>query len=225
MPFNLSKRPGHLGKDLKIQPKQVREDMFARFGIPLAGVELTAGEFGQLQLNDKAPKHFWRHHKGRAPEVAYSEMGAITLIRPVRECTVSVWLAARIMKMHNVSLVKSRLVLTGNGALWGFTIQAMPQLNDLVEALIATLGQPILIEIDCPTWGAQQDLPLEEEEEDETADPDEQEAAAAEAETPRLPLGESDDAEGASRIQRDIERSEGKKRTAAAKKAKRGRKA
>lgn len=167
MPLNVSKRPGHLGELLNIRPKMIREDRFARFGIPVVGVELNREEYGsQLLLNPNAVKHFWKKFKGRDPELAYPMLGTQTLSRVIRDCTVNLWLQDRIMTLTSVTLAKSRVSLLSNSVVWGFTMQAMPQLNDLVESLLATLGQPVLIEIACPTWGAQPDLPLEEDDDD-----------------------------------------------------------
>jgi hypothetical protein len=219
MPFQISKRSANLGADLKATPTTVKDQILTRQAIPVANVQINDAEFGALVLNDGAPKHFWKGK--RDPALSYPHLGVQSLNSTMRHCKVDLWLQDRILTLTDCTITKSRIILSpARVATWGFTIWALPNLDELILALMQTLGQPILIAVDCPTWGAQQDLPLDPDDEEETEEdepktgellPRESEAGSPEH------LAEIAEEQGKSSIQRQIEASEAKK--AKAKKA------
>jgi hypothetical protein len=226
MPFQIAKRAGHLGDEYRAKPTTVKEERFTRQALNVRNVRITDVEYGHLVLNDSAPKHFWKGKK--EPALAYPHLGVQTLSSTMRECKVDLWLQDRILTLEDCTITKSRIVLLDRReALWAFTIQALPNLNDLTLALMQTLGQPILIAIDCPTWGAQKDLLREaaekedDEDEDDETEPLEGELLKKESQ-PGSPehLAEIAEEQGKSRMQRNIESMEEHRE----KKAKRARK-
>lgn len=216
MPFQINKRAANLGADLKCKPTTIKEEIFTRQAINVANVPLSDIEYGALVLNDGAPRHFWKG--SRDPSLAYPHLGSQTLNTTMRSCKVDLWLQDRILTLLDCTITKSRIkLLAPRQAVWGFTIWALPTLDDLVLALMQTLGQPILIAVDCETWGAQQALPLDpEQDEPKTGELLPKESA------PDSPahLAEIAEEQGKSKIQRQIEGNETKK----AAKAKRPRK-
>lgn len=219
MPFRINKRAALLGPDLKCKPTTIKEELFTRQAIPVVNVQLSDIEYGSLVLNDGAPKHFW---KGKSdPSLAYPHLGAQSLSTTMRHCKIDLWLQDRILTLKDATVTKSRIVLLRErSAVWGFTIWALPTLDELVLALMQTLGQPILIAIDCPTWGAQQELPLDEEDDEEEKDDEPKTGELLPPES--RPVSHKEDwqaAQGSSGIQRQIEASESKKKAAKAKRA------
>lgn len=220
MPFQISKRSAHLGTDLKATPTTVKEQLLTRQAIPVNNVQLSDIEFGSLVLNDGAPKHFWKGK--RDPALSYPHLGVQQLNTTMRHCKVDLWLQDRILTLLDCTITKSRIVLSPNrAAVWGFTIWALPNLDELVLALMQTLGQPILIAVDCETWGAQQPLELdpEDDEEGEKDEPKTGELLPRES-APGSPehLAEIAAEQDKSSIQRQIEASEAKKAKAKRKK-------
>lgn len=208
MPLKLPKRHGQLHGMLNIQAKVVKEETFARFGIPIF-TTLTPDEFGEVILSDRAPKVFWKKIRARESQPMFPNLGAFALAMPIRQCTVSLWLHDRIMKLTDTTITGSRFVVAAANVNWAFKLQAMPAIDDALKDLFTTFSQPILISIDCPTWGAQQELPLEEEE-----DEDEKQTDGFGPEDP-----EGKTAEQVSSIEKQIAEGAAKKKRAKAKRA------
>lgn len=190
MPLKLPKRHANLNGKLDIQPKAVGEQIHARFGIPIS-TTLTPTEFGEVILNDRAEKVFWKKIRARESQPSFPNLGPQTLDIPIRDCKVQLWLHDRLMTLTETNLTGSRFLLGAAQVVWTFKAWALPTIDDSLKDLLTTFAQPILLSVDCPTWGAQHELPLEEEEEDE----DDEE-------------GEEADAPDVSNIQRQIEGNE-----------------
>ena len=161
MPLLITKRPADLGRQLTIQPKVVKDDLFARFAIPLS-TTVSEVEVKEMLLSSPLAKALYKHLKDREPEIASPVVPYIPLI-PFDSANVTLYLGRAQLKLVDVRVTANRIVLQNGGISgWTFKVQCLPNLDDHIKQLLSKIGQNIQIELECDTYGAQPMLPLEE---------------------------------------------------------------
>lgn len=194
MPLVIPKRQIDLNPNLTVKPKTIGEDHFARLAFGVQGVVLSADEFNALLLDEGAFKRFYKTPKESDPVPRYETFSHLVLNSFARS-QVLLYVSRRVMKIKDANIVKNKILLLPGHPVWQFTIQALPDLDQSTLDLLLKLGDKGQIELECESYGAQPQLPLEDDE--EGADEDDAQ--------------EDGEDEGKSGIQRQIEGNEAKR--------------
>lgn len=149
--------------------------------IQLEGVPLSEEELGVVLQNPKAAQRLLVRTKGRPPEPVFGKVACIIpFMAKVTGVSAKLFLGRRLLAVQDGKLNKCRVELRQGIMAWHIQIQCVPDLDEThptMEALLSRLGDPIDLELECPSYGAQPELPFEEEESEDDDDDSEEKAA------------------------------------------------
>jgi hypothetical protein len=138
--------------------------------IQLQGIPLSEEELGVVLQNDQAAKRLLIRKKGRPAEPIFGKVACnIPFMAKVDGVSVKLFLGRRLFAVTDAKLNRIRVELRQGIMAWHVQIQCVPDLDEshpTIEALLSKLGDSIDFELECPSYGAQPELPLEEEEDD-----------------------------------------------------------
>jgi hypothetical protein len=195
MPLRLDRRSATIGSSINTRTEKHGEEDVAALDIPLSKICLSDEELGVVLQNPRAHKLLYATRKGQLAKFAFAKVLEVLPFREkVRGVSVTIYLGNRKLRLPDVSLTTCRLEPQEGGTTWwAFKVQCTPTLDDTIEALLAKLNQVVDIELDCESYGAQQDLfePKAEVDEGEGEQTDlvEDEALATEGDEPMSRLG------------------------------------
>lgn len=139
--------------------------------IQLQGIPLSEDELGIVMQNDQAAKRLLIRKKGRPAEPIFGKVACmIPFMNKVDGVTAKIFLGRRLLSVTDAKLNRIRVELRQGIMIWHVQIQCVPELDEdhpTIEALLGKLGEPIDVEIECQSYGAQPELPLEEDEDEE----------------------------------------------------------
>lgn len=177
MLLTIPKRQIDFDPNLTFKPRTVGEDHYVRLAVAVRGAVLAAEEFNQLMLDDAAYKHFYKQPKESDPVPRFDTFSFIPL-NSFDQAQVQLSVARRILKIKDANIVKNRILLLPGNPIWQFTIQALfAKIDEAAVDLIMRIGDKGQMELNCETYGAQPQLPIEVDDEDEDPEEDDEDEA------------------------------------------------
>lgn len=173
------------------RPQKHGNENVTAMDIQLQGIPLSEEELGIVMQNDQAAKRLLIRKKGRPAEPIFGKVASIIpFMNKVEGVSAKLFLGRRLFAVSDAKLNRIRVELRQGIIAWHIQIQCVPDLDEdhpTIEALLSKLGEPIDFELECQSYGAQPDLPLEEDEDDEDAEEGEDKDETDEdAEQPQL---------------------------------------
>jgi hypothetical protein len=180
MPLKLERRECLISGGINTRIQKHGSENVTALDIPIQRVALSAEELCEVMLDKSAYRKLYKKIRGRLDEPTWSKIvGRIEIVGKVQGVSVNLHLGRKVLKMPDVTLKSLYLTRNPGGVTWlGFTIQCVPDLDEnhpILEALFSKMGQAIDLALDCESYGAQPELPLEEEEEEGDAGEGEEE--------------------------------------------------
>lgn len=171
------------------RPQKHGTENVTAMDIQLAGIPLSEEELGVVMQNDQAAKRLLIRKKGRPAEPIFGKVACmIPFMNKVDGVSAKLFLGRRMFAVTDAKLNRIRVELRQGIMCWHVQIQCVPELDEdhpTIEALLGKLGEPIDVELECQSYGAQPELPLEEDEDEDPEQADiEDEKDAGDVETP-----------------------------------------
>lgn len=139
--------------------------------IQLKGIPLSEEELGVVIQNDQAAKRLLVRKKGRPAEPVFGKVACIIpFMSKVDGVSAKLFLGRRLLAVTDAKLNAVKVELRQGIIAWHVQIQCVPELDEdhpTIEALLSKLGEPIDVELECQSYCAQPDLPLEEDEDEQ----------------------------------------------------------
>jgi hypothetical protein len=169
MPLVLARREIQIGNQIRVNTLKHGKENVSGLFIPMAGLALTAEELAEVMLEPKAYNYLYRKLRGRPDQPIWSKLSpTIHLDGKVGNVNATLYLGRRQLKVIDGTMAKRALTCNEGGTSHlGFELQCVPELDEahpIMEALFSRASAKIDIEIECETYGAQPDLPLEQPE-------------------------------------------------------------
>ena len=177
MPLKLSKREIDLGDSINTRTQKHGSEKVTAFDVPLKNMALSKEELCEVCLNPRAYRLLYSRRKGRPDQPIWGKLvDSFHLRGKITGVSAVLYLGRRQLRIADATL-KTVFFETPEGgtALLSGTLQFIPDLDEnhpIIDSLFSRLGQKIDVQLECESYGAQPELPLEEDEEE---DPDEEE--------------------------------------------------
>lgn len=176
----LPRRSYKLGNSLTVNTQHHGNEDVSAIYLPFKEGPITEEELPEITLEKRAYKLLYRKWKGRPDQAVWGRFAPVMHCpEKVKGVNATIFLGRRSLKVVDAVMASLRLEPKEGGVSFlSFTFQIVPELDEnhpMMEALFSRVNQKVDMEIECETYGAQPELPLEEEEEDPDADEGEDE--------------------------------------------------
>jgi hypothetical protein len=172
MPLKLERRSAVIGSSINTRTEKHGEEDVAALDIPLLRIGLDKDELCEVLLEKHAYKLLYNTRRGRPDEPLFGKiLRPFRLVDKITGANVNIFLGRRTLKLVDVNLPNVQLDRQPGGTTWlSCQVQCTPTLDESIETLLSKLNATVDVSIECESYGAQPDLPLE-------PDPDEPQSA------------------------------------------------